>query len=98
MICVTFGPVPISREQYYAVGETLTEAPEGRDYHVCSGEDGALVITEVWDSREHLDRHSEALAPVLAGLFGGAPYQVEWVARRVVGIHRPGEAPVRVDG
>jgi hypothetical protein len=98
VICLTFGPVPISRAQYYAVGEKLPEAPAGRDYHVCCGEDGALFITEVWESREHLDRHSEALAPVLAESFGGDPYTVESAARRVVGIQRAGEAPLKVDG
>jgi hypothetical protein len=61
MICVTFGPAPVTRTQYYAVGEKLPHPPEGRDYHVCYGEDGALYITEVWQSEEDMERPSKAL-------------------------------------
>jgi hypothetical protein len=42
MICVTSGPLPVTREQYYAIGEEMPDSPEGRDYRACHGEDGAL--------------------------------------------------------
>ena len=97
MICVTSGPLPITRAEYYAVGEEMPDPPEGRDYHVCHGEDGALFVTEVWESEEHLMRHNQALARVLAGAFGD-PFGSERTWRPVVGIQRRDEAPVRLDG
>ena len=97
MICVTSGPLPITREQYYTVGEAMHDPPEGREYHVCHGEDGALFITEVWDSEEDLMRHNQELAEVLAGTFGD-PFGSERTWRPVVGIQRRGEPPVRVEG
>ena len=93
MICVTFGPVPMTRAQYHAIGERIPEPPDGRDYHVCSGEDGALYVMEVWSSDEDLDRHNEALAEVLADVLE-APMGLNRTTRPVVGIHRPGESVV----
>jgi hypothetical protein len=90
MICVTYGPVPVTKAQYGEVAERLPEPPEGRDYHVCYGEDGALSVTEVWESEEHLDRHNQALEAVLADLFE-EPLMIEATIRPVIGIHRPGE-------
>src|SRR5688500_7609445 len=40
-ILVTFGPVEMTREEYLKVGDRLPDPPEGRDYHVCAGDDGA---------------------------------------------------------
>jgi hypothetical protein len=97
VICVTSGPLPITRAQYYEIGEEIPDPPEGRDYHVCHGDDGALFITEVWESEEHLMRHNESLAEVLAGAFGD-PFGSERTWRPVVGIQRRGELPVKVDG
>jgi len=95
-IFVSFGPVDMTREEYRRVGERLPEPPEGRDYHVCAGDDGALYLTEVWASREAMDRHGERLWPVLEELFGAGRFPNEppgYVEREVVGVHRPGQAP-----
>ena len=91
MICVTFGPVPMTRAQYHAIGERIPAPPDGRDYHVCYGEDGALYVTEVWASEQDLHRHNEALAEVF-----DEPVALNRTTRPVVGIQRPGEPPVSV--
>jgi hypothetical protein len=95
VICVTFGPVPMTRAQYHAIGERIPAPPDGRDYHVCYGEDGALYVTEVWASEQDLHRHNEALAEVLAEVFD-EPVALNRTTRPVVGIQRPGEPPVSV--
>lgn len=40
--------------------------PDGREYHVCFGTDGDLLISEVWDSVEQLQAYGEVLMPILA--------------------------------
>ena len=90
MIYVEDGPMPITKAQYADVGQRLPDPPEGRNYHVCSGEDGALFVTEVWESEQDLERHSTALAAVLGDVFGETP-EIEPTIRPVAGIHRPGE-------
>jgi hypothetical protein len=94
-IFATFGPVDMTRDEYRRVGERLPDPPEGRDYHVCSGEDGALYFAEVWESREAMDRHGERLTPVLQALFGAERFADTepngYAEREVVGVHRPGE-------
>jgi hypothetical protein len=94
-IFVTFGPVDMTRDEYWRVGERLPDPPEGRDYHVCSGEDGALYIAEVWDSQDAMNRHGERLGPVLQDIFGDKGFTDAepngYAEREVVGIHRPGE-------
>jgi len=96
VICVTFGPVPMTREQYHAIGEQIPEPPDGREYHVCYGEDGALYVTEIWSSERDLHRHNAALAEVLVDVFD-EPVALNRTTRPVVGIQRPGEPPVIVD-
>ena len=64
-IFVSFGPVDMTREEYLRVGDRLPDPPEGRDYHVCSGEDGALYFAEVWSSEEAMHAHDERLGPAL---------------------------------
>src|SRR3954454_13289092 len=60
----------MAREEYLKVGDRLPEPPEGRDYHVCAGDDGALYFVEVWESAEAMDAHNERLGPVLQDLYG----------------------------
>ncbi len=96
MICVTFGPVPMTREQYHAIGERIPEPPDGREFHVCYGEDGALYVTEIWSSEQDLHRHNADLAEVLADVFD-EPVALNRTTLPVVGIQRPGEPPAIVD-
>ena len=42
--------------------------PDGREYHVCFGTDGDLLISEVWDSVEQLQAYGEVLMPILADM------------------------------
>jgi hypothetical protein len=37
--------------------------PAGCDYHVCFGEDGHLLVSEVWDSREEWEEFAQQLMP-----------------------------------
>ena len=96
-ILLSFGPVPMSREEYLSVGDRIPEPPEGRDYHVCAGEDGALYITEVWDSEEHVRAWDEKLGPVLREVFPHMedPLEDDRVRRPVVAVHRRGETFAR---
>ena len=40
--------------------------PEGRQYHVASVQkDGSIIVTDVWESGEHLEKFGKTLIPVL---------------------------------
>lgn len=61
--------------------------PDGREYHVCFGTDGDLLISEIWDSIERLQAYGEVLMPILAdaGLqLSGEPevFEVHNIIRR----------------
>ena len=50
--------------------------PDGLEYHVCFlSPDGNLRVSEIWDSRDQLDKFGERLRPVLAdaGIDPGEP-------------------------
>ena len=57
----------------------VNDAPDGRDYHVCFGEDGNLRVSEIWDSREQFAAFGERLMPILAevGIDPGKPEFIE---------------------
>ena len=98
-ILVTFGPIEMTREEYLRVGDRLPDPPDGRDYHVCAGDDGALYFVEVWESAEAMDAHGERLGPVLEELYGAERFDDTepegYAVRRVIAIHRPGERFLR---
>jgi hypothetical protein len=82
-IVVRFAPASLSAEQY---DSTITKLeaqgnfpPDGLDYHVCFGEDGSLLVSEIWDSREQFEAFGEQLMPVLeeAGIDPGEPTIIE---------------------
>jgi hypothetical protein len=58
--------------------QNVVTPPAGCDYHVCFGEDGALQVSEVWDSREQWEAFAEQLMPVLtqAGIELSGPPEV----------------------
>ena len=78
-IVVRFAPASLTAQQYDESVRRLEEAgdfpPEGLDYHVCFGEDGNLLVSEIWDSREQFEAFGERLMPVLAdvGIEPGEP-------------------------
>jgi hypothetical protein len=68
-IVVRFHPSNLTAEKYDEAVQKLDDPnnpPDGRDYHVCFGSEGELVVSEIWDSREKMDAYGEKLMPVLA--------------------------------
>jgi len=69
MICVYISPESMTIEQYHRVHERLEAAgaPEvGRKHHSCFGEDGHLMVFDIWESREDFEAFAEHLIPILA--------------------------------
>ena len=71
-ILVRFQPKGLTTEQYDEVvrreksdlGDRFP--PDGRDYHVCFGSDGDLLVSEIWDSPEKLQAYYEILMPIIS--------------------------------
>ena len=68
-IVVRFPPSNVTRQQYDAVRNALTEAgdwpPEGCQVHVCFGDEQDIRVSEVWESPEQLEAFGEKLRPRL---------------------------------
>ena len=68
-IVVRHTPVLLTADQYDEAIRRLEDAgaghPPGRLYHVCFGEPGNLLVSDVWDSREAFDKFAETLMPIL---------------------------------
>jgi len=45
--------------------------PDGRIYHVAAPKEGGWIVTDVWESEEHLGKFSEGLIPIMQA--AGAP-------------------------
>ena len=70
-IVVRYNPPSLTTEQYDEADRLLREAgieplPDGLEYHVCSGPEGNLRVSEIWDSREQFEAFGEHLQPILA--------------------------------
>lgn len=55
-------------------------APAGRTYHFAwAGEDGGMVVFDIWESREAFEKFGETLVPIMAevGADAGEPVVVE---------------------
>jgi hypothetical protein len=82
-VLIRFTPASLTTAQYDESIRKLEEAgdfpPDGLDYHVCFGTDGSLRVSEIWDSREQLERFGERLMPVLTeiGIEAGEPELIE---------------------
>jgi hypothetical protein len=70
-ILVRFTSTPSVTAQMY--DETLTRVkaagefpPDGMEYHVAFESGGSFRVSEIWDSREQLDKFGERLMPILA--------------------------------
>ena len=90
-IVVRFKPTNLTTERYNESIRRLKEAgdfpPEGCELHVFFGDEGNLHVSEIWDSREHLEGFGEKLMPILADLgigFSGEPdiYEVQNLIQR----------------
>ena len=68
-IVVRYTPVGLTTNQYNDSIRRLADAglghPPGRLFHVCFGESGNLMVSDVWESRETYDKFSETLMPIL---------------------------------
>ena len=71
-IVVRLHPANLTKAQYDEVVRREQTSgkfpPDGREYHVCFGTDGDLLISEIWDSVEQLQAYGEVLMPILADL------------------------------
>jgi hypothetical protein len=66
---VRFSPSNLDGQKYDAVKAKLDEGghwpPDGLEYHVCFGDDGALKVSEIWSSEEQFQAFGERLQPIL---------------------------------
>jgi hypothetical protein len=82
-VLIRFAPASLTAAQYDESIRKLEESgdfpPDGLDYHVCFGTDGALRVSEIWDSQEQLDAFGERLMPILSevGIEPGEPELME---------------------
>jgi hypothetical protein len=74
-IVVRYHAKTLTTEQY---DENVVTPPAACDYHVCFGEDGHLLVSEVWDSREEWEAFAERLMPTLtdAGIELAGPPEI----------------------
>ena len=68
-IVIRHTPSGLTADQYDEAIRRLADAglghPPGRLFHVCFGEPGNLMVSDVWESRETFDKFSETLMPSL---------------------------------
>ena len=79
-VLIRFAPKDLTTQQYdEAISKLGDENPDGRELHVCFGEDGSWRVSEVWDSREQFAAFGERLMPILAevGIDPGEPEFIE---------------------
>ena len=68
MIAVNVKPESLTLEQYNKARKGLEASGanlDGRKHHSCFGEDGQLMVFEIWDSQENYDAFGKFLMPVL---------------------------------
>lgn len=91
-IAVYFHPKNMTLAQFNEVHRLLEESgkddPSNRIHHSCIGEDGDLMVYDIWESAEAFQAFGEVLMPLVAkiGLDVGEPaimpiHRLEQVAR-----------------
>src|SRR5271167_4251464 len=68
VIAVYVRPESLTIEQYNKARKGLDASGanmDGRKHHSCFGEDGQLMVFEIWDSQENYDAFGKFLMPVL---------------------------------
>jgi hypothetical protein len=91
-IAVYFSPESMTMDQFMEVHRLLGEAgasnPKGRIHHSCFGEDGHLMVYDIWESEADFDAFGETLMPLVAqiGLDVGPPQvmQIQRLEQREV--------------
>ena len=80
---IRFDPPSLTAAQYDSVVARLTEQgvlpAEGLDYEICFGSEGNLKVSQVWDTKEHMDAFGQRLMPILQelGIDPGKPEIVD---------------------
>ena len=68
-LAMYFHPESLSAAQYDEVIKRLEAAgqgtPSGRLHHSAFGDDGHMMVYEIWDSKESADKFGETLMPIL---------------------------------
>jgi hypothetical protein len=78
-IAVYFHPASMTMAQFEDVHDRLKKGghdnPKGRIHHSCFGEDGSLMVYDIWESEEAFGAFGEVLMPIIAevGLDVGQP-------------------------
>jgi hypothetical protein len=78
-IAVYFHPKGMTLQQFEEIHRLLNEAGEGRNehriHHSGFGQDGDLMVYDVWDTPEHFEAFGKVLMPILAkvGVDAGEP-------------------------
>ncbi len=79
-ITAVFKVPTMTSEQYDKVIKELevkgVGAPDGRLHHVASLDGGGLLVVDIWESEEKLDKFSQVLIPTLEGV-GVTPAEPE---------------------
>ena len=78
-IAVYFHPKGMTLAQFQEIHARLDKAGEANNvhrlHHSCFGEDGELMVYDIWDSQENFDAFGAVLMPILAevGVDPGEP-------------------------
>jgi hypothetical protein len=82
-IAVYFHPKGMTLAQFEEIHRRLNEGGEGgnphRLHHSCFGDDGDLMVYDIWDSRESFEAFGQVLMPILGevGVDPGQPAVME---------------------
>jgi hypothetical protein len=84
-IVVRYKPVGMTKAQYDEVVRRFQEQAgdaeiDGFEYHVCFGDDGNLLVSEIFASREAWEAYTEQLYPIIDAVGidrGGEPDVLE---------------------
>jgi hypothetical protein len=78
-VLIRFSPPSLKAEQYDKVVARLHEEgvfpAEGLEYEICFGAEGNLKVSQVWDTKEHMEAFGQRLMPILqeVGIDPGTP-------------------------
>ena len=82
-LLIRFSPPSLTAKQYDEVVGRLEEEgifpAEGLEYEICFGSDGNLKVSQVWDTKEHMEAFGQRLMPILqeVGIDPGEPEIVD---------------------
>ena len=81
MIAVYVQPESLTVEQYHKARAGLEASGanvEARKHHSCFGEDGQLMVFEIWESREAYEAFAVYLGPILQKI-GIVPKSIDFM-------------------